>query len=435
MPFTFIFLWTDIAFWGLIIFFLLMIFFRQKKLINEPSVVFKVLQNRIGLACGMILLAYLIVTALDSIHVQIALQHEIKSVLDLILSPLDKPMLRSYTAPFAATYALAPSKFSVGAHIFYLGIFSLFCTLIGVMIVLSWIRYYLKCSWKELYNQILKRNKNSICPICLKTVLLTTASILFIALWMYFLSRYYPIFGTDKIGHDVFYQSIKSIRTALLIGGLTTLFIIPFAILFGTLAGYFRGWVDDVIQYLYMTLSSIPGILLIAATLLMLDLWLNHNGGMDMNMVRRADARLLLLCIILGITSWTSLCRLLRAETLKLRNMAYVEAGIVLGGRPVGIILRHIIPNLMHIVLITFVLDFSGLVLAEAVLSYVGVGVDPSMMSWGNMINRARLELAREPIVWWSLLSAFSFMFILVLSANLFADVVRDAYSPRDRTE
>jgi len=84
-----------------------------------------------------------------------------------------------------------------------------------------------------------------------------------------------------------------------------------------------------------------------------------------------------------------------------------------------------------HLVLIAMVLDFSGLVLAEAVLSYVGVGVDPSMFSWGNMINGARLELAREPVVWWQLGAAFAFMFTLVLAANLFADSVRDAFDPR----
>jgi peptide/nickel transport system permease protein len=89
----------------------------------------------------------------------------------------------------------------------------------------------------------------------------------------------------------------------------------------------------------------------------------------------------------------------------------------------------------MHIVLISVVLDFSGLVLAEAVLSYVGVGVDPSMNSWGNMINSARLEMAREPMVWWPLLAAFVFMFVLVLAANLFSDVVRDAFDPRLRKD
>jgi peptide/nickel transport system permease protein len=97
------------------------------------------------------------------------------------------------------------------------------------------------------------------------------------------------------------------------------------------------------------------------------------------------------------------------------------------------IMTRHILPNVMHIVLITVVLSFSGLVLAEAVLTYVGVGVDPSMISFGTMINSARLEMAREPVVWWSLLAAFLFMFMLVLAANLFADAVRDAFDPRVR--
>ena len=95
------------------------------------------------------------------------------------------------------------------------------------------------------------------------------------------------------------------------------------------------------------------------------------------------------------------------------------------------ILLRHILPNVMHIILISVVLDFSALVLAEAVLSYINIGVDPSTYSWGNMINGARLEMAREPIVWWSLSAAFIFMFALVLAANLFSDSVQEAFDPR----
>ncbi|HEB80851.1 MAG TPA: ABC transporter permease, partial [Chromatiales bacterium] len=148
----------------------------------------------------------------------------------------------------------------------------------------------------------------------------------------------------------------------------------------------------------------------------------------------RADLRLLFLCIILGITSWTGLCRLLRGEALKLRELDYIQAAQAFGVGHTKILTRHILPNVMHIVLITVVLDFSGLVLAEAVLTYVGVGVDPTTYSWGNMINGARLELARDPVVWWSLAAAFVFMFGLVLSANLFADAVRDAFDPRSGT-
>ncbi|MEC9341751.1 MAG: ABC transporter permease, partial [Pseudomonadota bacterium] len=126
-------------------------------------------------------------------------------------------------------------------------------------------------------------------------------------------------------------------------------------------------------------------------------------------------------------------CRLLRAETMKLREGDFVTAARCFGVSHWRILSHHILPNTLHIVIITLALDFSGYVLAEAVLSYVGVGVDPGMISWGNMINTARLELAREPVVWWSLAAAFLFMFTLVLSANLLADAVRDAYDPRLR--
>ncbi len=261
-----------------------------------------------------------------------------------------------------------------------------------------------------------------------------TISILFIVIAViYHLSQNYHVFGTDKVGQDVLYQALKSIRTGLVIGTLTTLVMLPFAIAMGLMAGYFRGWVDDVIQYLYTTLNSIPGVLLIAASILLLQVYISNHANDFNSIEQRADLRLLFLCIILGITSWTGLCRLLRAETLKLREIDYVQAAKAFGVSNYKVMLQHLLPNVMHIVMISIVLDFSGLVLAEAVLSYINIGVDPSMYSWGNMINSARLEMAREPIVWWSLTAAFIFMFILVLAANLFSDAVRDAFDPRLR--
>ncbi len=242
------------------------------------------------------------------------------------------------------------------------------------------------------------------------------------------LSPHYHILGTDKTGQDVLYIGLKSVRTGLIIGTLTTLIVTPFAILCGVLAGYLGGWVDDVIQYVYSTLESIPDILLIAAAMLIFQVGLTEEET-----IISADKRLVYLCVIMGITSWTGLCRLLRAEVLKLREIEYVQAADAFGVSRTRIILRHLIPNVMHIVLISTVLRFSGLVLAEAVLAYVGIGVDPSMQSWGNMINQARLELARDPVVWWNLFAAFVFMLGLVLPANLFGDAVRDALDPRLR--
>ncbi len=244
-------------------------------------------------------------------------------------------------------------------------------------------------------------------------------------------SSKYHVFGTDKVGEDVFYQALKSIRTGLLIGTLTTFVTLPLALVLGIVAGYSRGLADDLIQYLYTTLNSIPGVLLIAAAILLTQVYMAKHEDEFTSIALRADLRLLFLCLILGMTSWTGLCRLLRAETLKLREMEYVQAATALGVRRSTILFRHILPNVFHLVLISVALDFSSLVLAEAVLSYINIGVDPTTESWGNMINSARLELARDPPVWWSLAAAFVFMFALVLAANLFADTVRDAFDPR----
>ena len=247
------------------------------------------------------------------------------------------------------------------------------------------------------------------------------------------LAAEYHVLGTDKVGQDVLYQALKSMRTGLVIGTLTTLVMLPFAIALGIAAGYFGGWVDDVIQYVYTVLNSIPGVLLIAAAVLMMQVVIDRHAEIFQTAAQRADVRLLVLCAILGVTSWTGLCRLLRGETLKLKELEYIQAAHAFGVRDHRIIARHILPNVMHIVLISVVMAFSGLVLAEAVLSYVGVGVDPSMNSFGTMINNARLEMARDPMVWWSLAAAFVFMVTLVLAANLFADSVRDAFDPRVR--
>lgn len=237
------------------------------------------------------------------------------------------------------------------------------------------------------------------------------------------LQRQYPplrfprqhLLGTDRIGVDVLYQSCKSIRTALILGVLTTLLAVPFALLLGISAGYYGGWLDDLIQYIYTVLSSIPSVLFIAAFMIL------FGRGLPQ------------LCLAMGIASWTSLCRLLRGETLKLREAEYVTAARTMGASSMGIIYRHILPNVMHLVMITAVLRFSNEVLAEAALTYLGIGVGADTMSWGTMINDARAELTRDPVIWWKLAAALFSMLGLVLPANIFADSVRDALDPRLR--
>ncbi len=266
-----------------------------------------------------------------------------------------------------------------------------------------------------------------------RAMLITASIILLFAGWVAALWPYYHVFGTDQTGNDVLFQAIKSIRTAVVIGSLATIATLPFAVVFGILAGYYKGRVDDAIQYLYTVLSSIPSVLLIAAFVLMIQVFIDKNPQLFDTGLERADIRLFLLAAILGITGWAGLARLLRAETLKLGELDYVQAARAFGVADAGIMRRHILPNVTHIVVIVAVLDFSGLVLYEAVLSYVGVGVDPTTNSFGTMINSARNEMSRDPVVWWTLLAAFSFMVTLVLSMTLFASAVREAFDPRAR--
>jgi peptide/nickel transport system permease protein len=266
-----------------------------------------------------------------------------------------------------------------------------------------------------------------------RPMLVTLIAMAMLIGWIAALWPWYHPFGTDRTGNDVLFQALKSIRTAVVIGSLATIATLPLAIALGILAGYFKGWVDDLIQYFYTVLSSIPPILLVAAFVLLVNVYIDQNVESFETGVERAEFRLFLLTLILGVTGWATLCRLLRAETLKIGELEYVQAAHAFGVSNLRIMKRHILPNVMHLVLIVAVLDFSGLVLYEAVLSYVGVGVDPNSSSFGSMINLARSEMSRDPAVWWNLATAFTFMLALVLSANLVADAVREAFDPRAR--
>lgn len=412
----------------------------------------RVFQSRAALACSVILLCYLAAGLADSVHFRPRLERaenakdtayapEVLSLLDLALVALREHPEKTYSAPLATRlYAkeqieLADGKIvrdyprlrfggarlrneaersqdvagSVLAGLLGAGV-------IGALLLLLSRRL---ARWRP--------------GVPWHAAAATLFAILAAAFPVALLARGYHVLGTDKVGQDVLYQALKSVRVSLVIGTVTTLVLLPLGAALGVMAGYFRGWIDDAIQYLYTTLNSIPGVLLIAAFVLMMQVFIDGHPEWFDTAAQRADFRLFILCAILGLTSWTGLARLLRGEALKLSQLEYIQAAHAFGVRDARILARHILPNVAHIVIISLVMDFSGLVLAEAVLSYVGVGVDPATTSFGTMINAARLEMGREPIVWWSLAAAFAFMFLLVLAANLFADAVRDGFDPRVR--
>ncbi|MDH5258005.1 MAG: ABC transporter permease [Gammaproteobacteria bacterium] len=485
-------LWTDALVYLLVLSISAFIVYASKK---EHFLVpwRQVIQHKLGMVSLVFLLVYVVIGLVDSVHFRLPVNNvseivtaengakddtedsnaqtagqtaelqydgDVLSLLDIVLTPIRIQEEKTYSAPFAthlfsketvehadgtrsreyprlkyagvhlddpekdwSTDILSKTaKGSFAGFIFWLGF---------VFILVGFIAVHRRDNYFATFKSMARSAKG----IPWRLILITIGILCLLAGSMIELAPVYHVFGTDKVGQDVFYQTLKSIRTGLVIGTLTTLIMLPFAVLLGIMAGFLKGWVDDVIQYLYTTLSSIPGVLLIAAAVLMMQVYVANHPDLFETDSERADIRLFFLCVILGITSWTGLCRMLRGEAMKLREVDYVQASQAFGVSNFKIIWRHIQPNVMHIVLIAVVLDFSGLVLAEAVLSYVGVGVDPSMHSWGNLINGARLEMAREPLVWWSLLAAFIFMFVLVLSANLFSDAVRDAFDPRIRKQ
>lgn len=469
MPFEPVVLWTDALIYLLLAVGIAFAMYAKRRE-YAPTSWHKVTHSASGMSALTILLCFILIGLLDTVHLRPLLEQsvhggekqlysaEVLSLLDLLATPLRTQTEKTYSAPLSAyLYAketiTAPDGNQIrdfarlvygGAHLHHpetelvsdvlwravSGICAGLLIWAGLVAGLGKVearRYHI--SFLHMQAAIWR----GATEIPWRAILITLAIILAIYGMIAALATHYHVLGTDKVGQDVLYLALKSIRTGLVIGTLTTLIMLPFALLLGVAAGYFRGWADDIIQYVYTTLSSIPSVLLIAAAVLMMQVYIETHADMLDTTAARADLRLLFLCIILGVTSWTGLCRLLRGETLKLREMEYIQAAHAFGVSHWRIITRHILPNVIHIVLITTVMDFSSMVLAEAVLSYVGVGVDPSTISFGTMINASRLEMAREPMVWWTLFASFAFMFTLVLSANLFSDAVQNAFNPRSR--
>ncbi|OUR66076.1 peptide ABC transporter permease [Bermanella sp. 47_1433_sub80_T6] len=420
-----------------------------------------VFASKVGMASFIVILFYILISLLDSLHYreplpqlngveqqEVAYSSEVKSVLDIVLSPLHSSNESTYSAPFSlhsfakenmtdtngAIYRDFPRLKNAGSHltdvrerswdILWRSVLAILLGILIAAVPIAAHKYYRN----KIAQGTADHSGSDAVPwnVAYSTVLIISV----IGCWVLSLSEFYHILGTDKVGSDVLYQSIKAIRTGVLIGTLATLVTLPLAIILGISAGYFKGWVDDVVQYTYTTLSSIPGILLIAASVLLIDVYIETHAEQFNLTTLRSDFKFLALCAILGLTSWTGLCRMLRAETLKVSQLDYVQAAHAFGVSHRRVIGKHILPNVTHLILIAIVLDFSMFVLAEAVLSYIGVGVDPDMHSWGNMINAARSELSRDPVVWWSVSAAFILMFTLVLAANLFSDEVRNAFDP-----
>lgn len=219
------------------------------------------------------------------------------------------------------------------------------------------------------------------------------------------------ILGTDIFGRSALTKVIHGTQVAMSVGLISSLIAIPIGVTLGALAGYFGGWVDEVIVWFYTTVSSIPSIMLIMSIAFILGKGITT------------------IYIALGLTSWVGLCRLMRGEVLKHKNREYVQAADAIGAGHFRKLFKHIIPNVTHIIIIFTSLQFQVAIKSEVILSYLGIGVS-GQPSWGTMIDDAKLELVGRG-AWWQLASATVAMFVVVLAFNILGDALRDALDPK----
>lgn len=217
--------------------------------------------------------------------------------------------------------------------------------------------------------------------------------------------------GTDGLGRDVMARLVQGVRIAYKVGIITSLIAIPIGVILGCLAGFFGGRVDDFIVWLYSTFASMPGLLFILAIAMVVP----DNG-------------LLGIYLGIGLTTWVGLCRLVRGEVIKHKNQTYVQAAKALGLGSGRIIFKHILPNISHVIIVTFSLRFPAAVGTEVIMSFLGIGVQDEP-SWGLMIDSARMRLWQG--MWWEMTFVTLAVFLLVLAFNLLGDALRDALDPR----
>jgi len=235
--------------------------------------------------------------------------------------------------------------------------------------------------------------------------------------WDQFIFNTSICLGTDSQGRSIFFRGIYSIKIAIQIGLVTALFSVALGAFLGAAAGYFGGWVDHVVVWIYTTFSSIPNLVL----LVVLAYAFTNSAAKD---------TLLPVYIAFGATFWIGTCRVIRGETLKLKEMEYVHAAQTAGFGPLHILLRYIIPNTAHLMLINFSLLLIAAIKSEVILSYLGFGVK-NQPSWGIMIRDAGNNGDVVGGFFWEIGFATVLMFGLVLAFNILSDALQDAFDPK----
>jgi len=227
--------------------------------------------------------------------------------------------------------------------------------------------------------------------------------------------RFRTFLGTDRQGRSISIRAIYSIRIALQVGIIVGLVAVGFGTLMGGAAAFFGGWVDHGVTWLYTTFSSIPQLVLLS---LIAYVFLGVTFFDELIPVYAA----------LSLTFWIGPCRVIRGEVMKIKELEYVQAATAIGFRRGYIMLRHVLPNTSHLMLINFSLLFIGAIKTEVILTFLGLGVKNGA-SWGIMIEQSRQEVING--FFWQIGAATALMFGLVLAFNIVSDALQDAFDPK----
>jgi len=231
------------------------------------------------------------------------------------------------------------------------------------------------------------------------------------------------ILGTDIFGQSVLRKTLYGTKISITVALFASFISITIGIPLGAISGYCRGFVDEIIVWIYSTLSSIPYLLLIMAFAVVLR---------DKTLFGYRLTGITSVYLALGLTGWVGICRLIRGEVIKHKEREYVLAAKSYGCSGRRVIFKHLLPNVFHIVIIDFSLRFVAFIHAEVILSFLGLG-ESTRPSWGAMINDARIELSRG--VWWQMAAATMAIFFISLTLNIFGDALRDSLDPKLRIQ